>query len=95
MNYFNIITALEGTEHFNTGMTLLNALPRSGQLTFTGERDMIGWVYSVAKRSRTDHMDLFNTMAYMIEENMLCHADLGLGGVFMVGIPASFQHSTV
>ena len=90
MDYLNILTALEGTEHFNRGLTLLNALPKSGQLTFIGEGDMIGWVCGVAKRNRVDHQDLMTTMAFMLEEEMLKAVDLGLDGLYMVGVPGTF-----
>ena len=90
MNYFDIIIALEGSEHFNPGMTLLNALPRSGQLTFMHRGDMIGWVLSVSRRTRVDHEVLMVAMAHMVNEGMLEVHDLGLNGLFMVGIPATF-----
>ena len=90
MDYLNIITALEGTEHFDRGLTLLTAMPKSGQLTFTGQGDMIGWVCGVAKRHRLDHEDLMVTMAYMLEQRMLKAVDLGLDGLYMVGIPDTF-----
>lgn len=90
MDYLNILTALDNSEHFDRGLTLLNSLPKSGQLTFIGRHDMIAWVCGVAQRNRYDHYDLMTTMAFMLEEGMLRTMDLDLDGLFMVGIPSTF-----
>lgn len=89
MNYLDAIVALGGTDHFDNGMIVLNALPK-GQLVFSNRWDMLNWVTNLAMRKHVDHFDLMDAMAFMLEEGILKSVCVFESGPLLVGLPSQF-----